>query len=103
MIVEKNDKRELGNDKIVNIKIVNSWIVKFFADWLRLRNVRVPVLDCGGIFKDYELHKVQALSVDIAEIGALSLNYWMSIFVFNSLIGNDKRYCKSFALNIREI
>ena len=26
----------------------------------------MPVLDCGGLFKDYELHKVQALSADIA-------------------------------------
>ena len=32
------------------------------------------VLDCGGLFKDYELHKVQALHTDIAEMDALSLN-----------------------------
>ena len=39
----------------------------------------VPVLDCDGLFKDYELHKVQALSADIAEMD--TLNHWMSKFV----------------------
>ena len=43
--------------------------------------MQVPVLDCGGLLKDYELHKVQALSVDIAEMDALWLNYWVSKFV----------------------
>ena len=39
------------------------------------------VLDCSGLFKDGELHKVQALSADIAEIDALLLNYWVSKFI----------------------
>ena len=38
----------------------------------------MPVLDCGGLFYAYELHKVQALSADIAEMDALSLNCWVS-------------------------
>ena len=33
------------------------------------------VLDCGGLFKDYALHKVQSLSEDIAKMDVLSLNY----------------------------
>ena len=32
-------------------------------------------------FKDYELHKVCALSADIAAMDVLSLNYWLSKFV----------------------
>ena len=38
-----------------------------------LREVKVPVLDCGGLFKDYDLHKVTALSADIAGMDALSV------------------------------
>ena len=41
----------------------------------------MPVLDSGVVFKEYELHKVQALSAHIAEMDALSLNYWVSKFV----------------------
>ena len=57
------------------------WAVNIFAEWQSLREVKVPVLDCGGVFKDYELHKVCALSADIAAMDVLSLNYWLSKFV----------------------
>ena len=51
------------------------------GDKCPLREVKVPVLDCGGVFKDYELHKVCALSADGAAMDVLSLNYWLSKFV----------------------
>ena len=57
------------------------WAVKIFAEWQRLREVKVPVVDFGGLFKDCDLHKVTALSADIAGMDALSLNYWLSKFV----------------------
>ena len=42
----------------------------------------VPVLDPGGLFKDYDLHKVATVSTGIEEMDALlSLNYWLSKFV----------------------
>ena len=31
--------------------------------------------------QDYDLHKITALSADIAGMDALSLNYWLSKFV----------------------
>ena len=34
-------------------KYKNKWAVSIFAEWQRLRQVKVPVLDCGGLFKDY--------------------------------------------------
>ena len=34
----------------------------------------VPVLDCGGLLKDYDLHKVTTLSAEFAGMDALSLN-----------------------------
>ena len=39
-------------------------------------NVKVPTLERGGLFKDYDLHKVLSLDVPLAEIEALSLNYF---------------------------
>ena len=41
----------------------------------------MPVLDCDVAFKEYQLDKVQALNARIAEMDALSLNYWVSNFV----------------------
>ena len=53
--------------KTPSTKYKNKWAVNIFAEWQSLRKVKVPVLDCGGVFKDYELHKVCApLSADIA-------------------------------------
>ena len=62
----------------------------------------MPVaLDGGGLFNDYVLHKVQALSADNAKMDALSL---LGVQIhFNPLVTNDKGYCESFMLNIREI
>ena len=72
----------LVNDAVpASTKYKNKWAVSIFAEWQRLREVQVPVLDCGGLFKDYDLHKVTALSADIAGMDALSLNYWLSKFV----------------------
>ena len=56
-------------------KYKNKRAVSIFAEWQRLREVQVPVLDCGGLFKDYDLHKVTALSADIAGMDVLLLNY----------------------------
>ena len=82
--VPKTSSQEnvLVNDAVpASTKYKNKWAVNIFAEWQRLREVKVPVLDCGGLFKDYDLHKVTAVSVDIAGMDALSLNYWLSKFV----------------------
>ena len=82
--VPKTSSQEnvLVNDALpVSTKCKNKWAVNIFAEWQRLREVKVPVLDCGGLFKDYDLHNVTAVSVDIAGMDALSLNYWLSKFV----------------------
>ncbi|CAH3193390.1 unnamed protein product [Porites evermanni] len=72
----------LVNDAVpASTKYKNKWAVSIFAEWQRLREVQVPVLDCGGLFKDYDLHKVTSLSADIAGMDALLLNYWLSKFV----------------------
>ena len=68
----------LVNDAVpASAKYKNKWAVSIFAQWQRLREVKVPVLDCGGLFNDYHLHKVTALSADLAGMDALSLKYWL--------------------------
>ena len=57
----------------VSTKYKNNWAVNIFAEWLRLREVQVLVLGCGGLFKDNEPHEVKVLSTDLAEMDALSL------------------------------
>ena len=70
------------NDAVpASTKYKNKWAVSIFAEWQRLREVQVPVLDCGGLFKDYDLHKVTALRANITGMDVLSLNYWLSKFV----------------------
>ena len=63
-----------------------------FAEWQGLREVQVLILDCGGLFRDYDLHKVTALSADIAGMDALSLNYWLSKFVMEVAKKSGGRY-----------
>ena len=83
----------LVNDAVpASTKYKNKWAVSIFAKWQRLREVQVPVLDCGGLFKDYDLHKVTALSADIAGMDALSLNYWLSKFVMEVAKKSGGRY-----------
>ena len=81
------------NDTVpASAKYKNKWAVSSFAEWQRLREVQVPVLDCGGLFKDYDLHKVTALSPDIAGMDVLSLNYWLSKFVVEVAKKSGERY-----------
>jgi len=73
-------------------KYKNKWTVSILVERQRLREVKVPVLDCGGLFKDYDLHKVTALSADIAGMDALSLKYWLSKFVMEVAKKSGGRY-----------
>ena len=83
----------LMNDAVpASTKYKNEWAVTIFAEWQRLREVQVPVLDYGGLFKDYDLHKVTALSADIARMDALLLNYWLSKFVMEVAKKSGGRY-----------
>ena len=91
-------KTSLQENALVNhavpasTKYKNKWAVSSFAKWHKLREVQVPALDCGGLFKDYDLHKVTALSGDIAGMDVLSLNYWLSKFVVEVAKKSGERY-----------
>ena len=46
-----------------------------------MQSVKFPIVEVGGVFKEYELDKVQQLTQPITEMDALMLNYWLSKFV----------------------
>ena len=56
-------------------KYKNKWALSAFGEWQFAHTIKVPVLDPGGVFKDYDLHKVATLSTGIEDMDALSLNY----------------------------
>ena len=59
----------------------NKRAVGIFEDWQRVRSVKFPIVEVGGVFKEYELDKVQPLTRPITEMDALTLNCWLSKLV----------------------
>ena len=51
--------------------------------------MKVPILDPGGLFKDYELHKVNSVSCEMEDMDAISLNYWFTKFVMELKVAKD--------------
>ena len=62
-------------------KYKNKWVAAIFGEWQISWSVIAPVLDPGGLFKGYDLHKVTQLSTSTEEIDAVTLSYWLSKFV----------------------
>ena len=54
--------------------------------------MKVPILDPGGLFKDYELHKVNPVSCEIEDMDAIFLNYWLTKFVMEVAKDSGERY-----------
>jgi len=46
----------------------NKWAVGIFEDWQRVRSVKSPLLEVGGVFKEYELHKVIHVKLCLSNI-----------------------------------
>ena len=59
----------------------SKWAVGIFEDWQWVQSVKFPIVEVGGVLKEYELDKVQPLTQPITEMDALTLNYWLSKFV----------------------
>ena len=76
------EERELVEKAIPSsTKYKNKWAVTIFGEWQISLSVTAPVLDPGGLFKGYDLHKVAQLSTSIEEMDAVTLNYRLSKFV----------------------
>ena len=50
-----------------------------FGEWQISWSVISPVLDPGGLFKGYNLHKVAQFSTSIEEMDVVTLNYWLKV------------------------
>ena len=48
--------------------------------------------ETGGLFKDYELHKVNSFSCEIEDMDAITLNYWLTMFVMEVAKDSGERY-----------
>ena len=70
----------------------NKWALKLFREWQQQRDKKVPILDPGGLFKDYELHKVNPVSCEVEDMDAISLNYWLTKFVMEVAKDSWERY-----------
>ena len=87
------EERELVKKAIPSsTKYKNKWAVTIFGKWQISQLVKVPVLDPGGLFKGYDLHKVAQLSTSIEEMDAVTLNYWLSKFVMEVAKKSGERY-----------
>ena len=49
-------------------------------------------MEPGGLFKNYDLHKVQSLEFPLLEMDALSLNYWLAKFIQEVAKPSKERY-----------
>lgn len=73
-------------------KYKNKWALKIFREWQQQRELKVPLSDSDGLFKDYELHKVNPVSCEIEDMDAISLDYWLTKFVIEVAKDSGERY-----------
>ena len=72
------EERELMVEKAIpsSTKYKDKLAVPIFGEWQISRSViKAPVLEPGGVFKGYDLHKVPQLSTGIEEMDAVTLSY----------------------------
>ena len=87
------EDRELVEKAIPSsTKYKNKWAVTIFGEWQISRLVIAPVLDPGGLFKGYDLHKGAQLSSSIEEMDEVTLIYWHSKFVMEVAKKSVERY-----------
>ena len=73
-------------------KYKNKWAVTIFGEWQISRSVIVLVLDPGGLFRGYDLHKGAQLASSIEEMDEVTLIYWHSKFVMEVAKKSGERY-----------
>ena len=73
-------------------KYKNKWASKIFREWQQQREMKVLILEPGGLFKDYELHKVNPVSSEMEDMDAITLNYWLTKFVMEVAKDSGERY-----------
>ena len=89
-----SEENELLNSATpTSTKYKNRWALQLFNKWKDARSLKMPVLDCGGLFKDYQWNEVSPLDAkNIEDMNASTLNYWLSKFVMEVCKENGERY-----------
>ncbi|XP_068708500.1 uncharacterized protein [Montipora foliosa] len=88
-----SEEQVLGDEAVPSsTKYKNKWALKLFREWQQQREMKVPILDPGGLFKDYELYKVTPVSCEIEDMDAISLIYWLTKFVREVAKDSGERY-----------
>lgn len=60
-----------------SMRYKNIWAARIFEEWGKARFPKVATLEPGGLFKEYDLHKVQSLEIPLLQMDALSVKYWL--------------------------
>ena len=63
-----------------------------FLENSRVRLPKVATLEPSGLFKNYDLHKVQSFDVPLLEMDVLGLNYWLAKFIQEVAKPSKERY-----------
>ena len=88
-----SEEQVLANEVVPSsTKYKNKWASKIFREWQQQREMKVPILEPGGLFKDYELHKNNPVSSEMEDMDAITLNYWLTKFVMEVAKDSGERY-----------
>ena len=63
-----------------------------FLENSRVRLPKEATLEPGGLFKNFDLHKVQSFDVPFLEMDVLCLNYWLAKFIQEVAKPSKERY-----------
>ena len=58
----------------------NKWVARIFEEWVKLRFLKVDTFEPCGVFRNYDVHKIQSLEIPLVQMDAPSLNYWLTTF-----------------------
>lgn len=77
----EDEKKCVVNAVPKSMQYKNKWAARIFEEWAKARFLKVATLEPGGLFKEYDLHRVQSLETPLFQMDALSVNYWLTKFV----------------------
>ena len=89
---DEDEERCVLNAIPKSTRYKNKWAARIFEEWGKARFPKVATLEPGGLFKEYDLHKVQSLEIPLLQMDALSVNYWLTKFVEEVAKPSKERY-----------
>ena len=79
----KEEVSLLRRSKPKSIQCKDKWAVDVFRNWEAALEKKIPLLQSGSVFKDYDVHRVQSLEerLKVLVLDSLPLNFWLIKFV----------------------